>query len=161
MNTNTSPTIHVDIRWLVRRDMPEILAIESASFDFPWSEDDFRAELIRRNCIGMVCEHETEIVGYMIYDLNLGCLNMLNLTVHPEYRRCGIGRQMMARMVDKLNQQRRNRITVTVWERNLVAQKFFRATGFRVIDTVAAEYGSDTADDAYVFQFHLKEDDKS
>jgi len=44
----------VHIRWMIRRDMPEVLDIESGSFEFPWSEEDFIRCLRQRNCIGMV-----------------------------------------------------------------------------------------------------------
>ncbi len=29
------------IRWLIRRDMDEVLAIERSSFQFPWTEEEF------------------------------------------------------------------------------------------------------------------------
>ena len=31
----------MNIRWMIRRDMPEIVAIEAKSFLYPWSEDEF------------------------------------------------------------------------------------------------------------------------
>ena len=31
----------VHIRWMIRRDMPEVLEIERKSFEFPWFEEDF------------------------------------------------------------------------------------------------------------------------
>ena len=40
------------IRWLIRRDMPEVMEIENRSFEFPWVEDEFLACLRQRNCIG-------------------------------------------------------------------------------------------------------------
>ena len=53
---------------MIRRDMPEVLAIEGESFEFPWLEDDFIHCLRQRNCIGMVAEHEDRVVGFMIYE---------------------------------------------------------------------------------------------
>ncbi|MEK6238743.1 MAG: ribosomal-protein-alanine N-acetyltransferase RimI, partial [Planctomycetales bacterium] len=55
--------LRVHIRWMIRRDMPEVLAIENSSFEFPWSEEDFLRSLQQRNCIGMVAEWEDSIVG--------------------------------------------------------------------------------------------------
>lgn len=45
------------VRWMVRRDMNEVLTIEQASFDFGWTEEDFLSCLRQRNCIGIVAEH--------------------------------------------------------------------------------------------------------
>src|SRR4051794_39786908 len=62
--------VRVHIRWMIRRDMPEVLAIEHASFDFPWGEEEFLRVLRQRNCIGMVAEHGERVVGFMIYELH-------------------------------------------------------------------------------------------
>ena len=41
--------LRVHIRWMIRRDMPEILDIENQSFEFSWSEEDFIRCLRQRN----------------------------------------------------------------------------------------------------------------
>ena len=54
------PQCDVQIRWMIRRDMPEVLDIERLSFEFAWTEEDFLCCLRQRNCIGMVAERTTE-----------------------------------------------------------------------------------------------------
>ena len=49
-------TKNAHIRWMIRRDMPDVLGIESNCFEFSWTEDDFIRCLRQRNCIGMVAE---------------------------------------------------------------------------------------------------------
>ena len=61
--------VRVHIRWMIRRDMPEVLQAEQQSFEYAWTEDDFLRCLRQRNCIGMVAEHQDRIVGFMIYEL--------------------------------------------------------------------------------------------
>src|SRR5882672_12035331 len=85
----------VQIRWMIRRDMPEVLKIEQESFEFNWTEEDFLACLRQRNCIGMVAEHDNHVVGFMIYELHKTKLHILNFAVAPEWRRIGIGTQMV------------------------------------------------------------------
>ena len=46
--------IRVHIRWMIRRDMPEVLQTEQESFEHSWTEEDFLRCLRQRNCIGMV-----------------------------------------------------------------------------------------------------------
>src|SRR5438046_713436 len=36
-----APPLPVHIRWMIRRDMPAVLAIEQECFEFPWYEADF------------------------------------------------------------------------------------------------------------------------
>ena len=70
MSSEPKQEVRVHIRWMIRRDMPEVLDIESESFEFPWSEDDFIRCLRQRNCIGMVAELDDQVVGFMIYELH-------------------------------------------------------------------------------------------
>lgn len=47
-------TTTAHIRWMIRRDMPEVLHIEESGYAYPWGEEDFLTILRQRNCIGMV-----------------------------------------------------------------------------------------------------------
>lgn len=144
--------LEVQIRWLIRRDMPEVLRIEQSSFESPWTDEDFLCYLRQRNCIGMVAEHDHHIVGFMIYELHKSRLNILNFAVAEQARRHGVGTQMVLRLIDKLSQQRRHEILLEVRERNLDAQLFFRVQGFRAISVLRAHY-DDTCEDAYIMQY--------
>jgi ribosomal-protein-alanine N-acetyltransferase len=146
----------VHIRWMIRRDMPEVLAIEHASFEFPWCEEEFLRVLRQRNCIGMVAEYGERVVGFMIYELHKNKLHVLDFASHPEFRRQGVGRQMLAKLVGKLSTHRRTRIALEVRETNLVAQLFYRVQGFRATG-VAREHFPDTGEDAFVMQYLLDE----
>ena len=93
LRTNaTVGDLPVHIRWMIRRDMPSVLAIEQECFEFPWYEDDFIRCLRQRNCIGMVAEHGERVVGFMIYELHKAKLQVLNFAVAGEFRRGGVGR---------------------------------------------------------------------
>ena len=53
--TSNVPAIdatRTQIRWLIRRDMDEVLSIEQGSFEYPWTEEEFLCCLRQRNCIG-------------------------------------------------------------------------------------------------------------
>lgn len=150
----------VQIRWLIRRDMPEVLDIERSRFGFVWTEEDFLCCLRQRNCIGMVAECDHQIVGFMIYELHKMKLRVINFAVAPDEHRRGIGGQMIDRLVEKLTQQRRKEIVLEVRESNLPAQMFFKEQGFRGI-RVLRNYYDDTVEDAYVMQYSLTADDWS
>jgi len=146
--------VAVQIRWLIRRDMTEVLAIEQASFEYAWTEEDFLCCLRQRNCIGMVAEHDGRIVGFMIYELHKSRLRLLNFAVAPDARRRGIGAQMVRRLIDKLSQQRRHEIVLEVRETNLAAQLFFRSMGFMALGVLRDRY-DDTTEDAYLMRYLL------
>lgn len=146
------------VRWMIRRDMQEVLAIEAESFEFPWSEEEFIRCLRQRNCIGMVAELNDQIVGYMIYELHKNRLHVLNFAVDATGRRQGVGAKMIAKLIGKLSPQRRSRILLEVRETNLAAQLFFRAQGFRAV-SVLRDFYDDTTEDAYVMQYRYREAD--
>ena len=152
MNVQGKQELSTHIRWMIRRDMPEVLAIENLSFEFPWSEEDFIRCLRQRNCIGMVSEHEEQVVGFMIYELHRNRLHVLNFAVHPDARRRNVGTKMISKLMGKLSPQRRDRIMLEVRETNLFAQIFFRNLGFRAI-SVLRDFYDDTVEDAYLMQF--------
>src|SRR5262249_39017517 len=114
--------VQVNIRWMIRRDMPEVLQIEQQSFEYSWTEEDFLRCLRQRNCIGMVAELGEKVVGFMIYELHKSKLHILNFAVHPAWRRMGIGSQMVAKLAKKISSGRRTLISLDVRETNLPAQ---------------------------------------
>jgi ribosomal-protein-alanine N-acetyltransferase len=151
----TSEGAGIHVRGMIRRDMPDVLAIEREAFEFPWSEEDFTRSLRQRTCIGMVAEYADSVVAFMIYELHRTRLHVLNFAVLRSHRRLGIGTQMLRRLIAKLAPERRSRIVLEVRETNLPAQLFFRAAGFRAV-TVLRDFYRDSDEDAYLMQFGLE-----
>jgi [ribosomal protein S18]-alanine N-acetyltransferase len=152
MQIDQRQEVRVHVRWMIRRDMPEVLAIEAESFEFPWLDDDFIRCLRQRNCIGMVAEHDDRVVGFMIYELHKTRIHVLNFAVAESERRRGVGTQLIAKLIGKLSTQRRSRIVLEVRETNLAAQLFFRENAFRAISVLHCYY-NDTPEDAYLMQY--------
>jgi [ribosomal protein S18]-alanine N-acetyltransferase len=148
----------VQIRWMIRRDLPDVMAIETASFDYTWTDDDFLRCLRQRNCIGMVAERGNEIVGFMVYELHRTRLHVLNFAVAPLSRRTGVGRHMVGKLVYKLCSHRRLKITLAVREGNTPAHMFFRAQRFAAAK-VLRNYYEDSGEDAYQMEFRPTERD--
>lgn len=144
------------IRWMIRRELDEVLAIERTVFDFPWSKADFENALRQRNCIGMVAEGPRDrVLGFMVYELYKAHLHLLNIAVCPECRRHGIGRAMLANLKGKLELQRRRQITLEIRERNLPGQLWLKACGFRAVNMLHDFY-DDTDESAIVMQWHVR-----
>ena len=152
MTTATKP----HVRWMIRRDMPEVLHVEQQSFEYAWTEEDFLRCLRQRNCIGMVAEYGEKVVGFMVYELKTKALEFLNFAVHPRYRREGVGTTMVDKLKSKLSDHRRTKIRVTVRDSNLNAHLFFRECGFKAA-RVERGYYQDSGEDAYVFVHRFKE----
>lgn len=152
MTIDHQSQLRVHIRWMIRRDMPEVLEIERQSFEFPWFDEEFIRCLRQRNCIGMVAEHAERVVGFMIYELHKTRLHILNFAVARDARRRGVGKQMVEKLIGKLSSQRRTRISLEVRETNLPAQMFFRRGGF-LATSVLHDFYEDSPEDAYLMQY--------
>lgn len=160
----------MNIRWMIRQDMPEVLAIEAASFvthscdggsDFiehPWEKDEFVRVLRQRNCIGMVaeCLKTEKILGFFVYELYETRFVLTDFAVHPDHRRRGVGTKMVKKLLEKLAARRRRRMELVVRDRDLSSQLFFQACGFKA-DEVFRNYYSN-GDDAYVMSIAAVED---
>lgn len=144
----------VYLRWMIRSDLQDVLSIEEASFEFAWSEDDFIRCLRQRSVIGMVAEQNSEIVGFMIYDLHRTHIQVLNFCTHPWYLRRGVGTSMFEKLESKLN-ERRDRLRTAVRETNLPAQLFFRTMGFRAV-SVERNFYEESPEDAYLMEYRLQ-----
>lgn len=159
-----SPAPHLNVRWMLRRDMEQVLRIEREAFEFPWNESDFVRVLRQRNCIGMVAANRSEdredcgkeVFGFMVYELLARRIVVLNLAVDPCHCRGGIGRAMIEKLQAKLSPRRRASIVVEIRERNLPAQLFFRALGFRVTKITRGRF-RDTPEDCYVFVYKMRD----
>ncbi len=119
------------VRWMIRPDMKSVLDIDSLAYPSPWEQEEYLRRLRVRNCIGMVAEIDSRVVGAMLYELHDHKLTIERFAVHPDHQRQGIGSQMAAKLKSKITVHRRRRIVVDVRDDNLTAQLFFRSCGFK------------------------------
>lgn len=146
--------MEVHVRWMIRRDLPEVLEIESNCFEFPWLEEDFITCLQERNCIGMVAEYDENVVGYMIYELHKKHIHILNFAVSPDCQRQSVATQLINKLINKLSVARRTELRLEIRESNLVALSFFKKMGFKAV-AIIHEFYEDTNDDAYIMKYKL------
>lgn len=145
----------VHLRWMIRRDMQQVLSIEQVCFDFPWDEEDLSCYLRTRNCICMVAEINDTIIGYMVYELYRRRLVLLNLAVIPNFERCGIGAILVNKLIGKLTLDGRSKIAVNVPETNVDAAFFFKSFGFRAV-ALLRNYYPETSEDAFEMVYSLE-----
>jgi len=146
--------LDVQIRWLIRSDLPKVLRIERECYDIPWTEEVLLESLKPRARIGMVAEIGQQIVGYMIYELHDLHINILNFAVSPILWRKKIGTQLITRLIDKLSQQRRKCLYMQVQESNLGAQLFLKKMKFRAVKILRNFY-DEVNEDAYLMRYSL------
>jgi ribosomal-protein-alanine N-acetyltransferase len=147
-----------NIRWMIRRDLNEVVEIEKSSFKFPWGIENFTSQLKKRNIIGMVSTdaQTDEILGYMVYGLYSDHLHLISFAVKEKYRRLRIGTEMIEKLIRKLNPKRRTSIRSHVRVDNFEALKFCREAGFR-ITSYEESYFKEYDIDAYAIRCSIRE----
>lgn len=135
------------IRMATRSDMASIATIERLSSPCPWSANELGAVASTRNVALHVAQVDGQIAGFMLHEFSRDKIRLLNIAVHPDWRRNGIGKSFLDKLKAKLR-----RIELETRESNLSGQRFFRSQGFLAIG-VLREFYLDTDEDAYVFRW--------
>lgn len=132
MNTTATKAgeLHVTLRRLNIRDLPDIVAIEEDSFEFPFSKADFVEAFLDRSRFGMVAGHDARAVGFAVCKLDGNSLTIEQVAVAAEWRRQRVGTLLLQRSVCAAEMLGCEQIWASVREYNIAGQVFFRSCGF-------------------------------
>jgi [ribosomal protein S18]-alanine N-acetyltransferase len=141
-----------EIRWLVRQDLPAVVALEQHAARDPWSESDFWDSLSPINAIGKVAQIGDRIVGHMVYRLCGDHIAIDCFTVDPHYRNQGVARQMLATLTAQAASEPGGFITFDINERELPTQQVLRDLGFKATGVRRGHF-EPSGDDAYTMRY--------
>ena len=140
-------------------DLKGVLAIERFSFPIPWNEEMFKSELcldFAHNFTGKLNSNGNGdiLVGYICSWLFHGEAHILNIAVHPDYRRMGLGTHLMRFFCDFCLTMKVKTITLDVRSSNHPAIKMYRKMGFRKLG-LRPHYYADNGEDALIMGLKL------
>jgi [ribosomal protein S18]-alanine N-acetyltransferase len=130
------------------------MAIERTSFRFPWSSGFFLQELQVACARSILGEIDGQIVGYVLFWLLPGAIDIHNIAVHVDHRRRGIARLLLGKVVAEARNQASLRVMLEVRRSNLPAQKLYQSLGF-LTTGVRKGYYSDDGEDALAMSLDL------
>ncbi|MBO5438224.1 MAG: GNAT family N-acetyltransferase [Thermoguttaceae bacterium] len=154
MGSAKNELLRVQLRWMKEIDLDCVYELEQKCSPRPWGPMEFADVLMHSNCVGLVVEFRSQIIGYLIYEMHENTLKILNIAVLSEFRRKGVGSQMVARLACFLARNTRQEMTLSVRESNLSAQLFFRSLGFKAVSINRGT--EDSEEDSYVMQYRHK-----
>lgn len=107
-----------------------IAEIEKLCFNDPWSERSIASELDNRLSLWLVAMDGDRLAGYVGSQSVLGETDMMNIAVHPDYRRQGIAEQLVVQLVDALKERGNHSLMLEVRVSNEPARKLYEKLGF-------------------------------
>ena len=135
-------------------DMDEIMAIERTAYRYPWSQGFFLQELQVACARSILAELDGKIVGYVLFWLLPGTIDIHNLATHVDFRRCGVARRLLKRVLNLAEEQSIGRVTLEVRKSNTPAQKLYESMGF-LTTGLRKGYYSDNGEDALAMALEL------
>ena len=138
----------VTFRRMTLADVPAVHAIDSLSFSLPWPERSFRFEMTENPVTrGWVAEEDGRLVAMLILWLLVDEAHIATIATHPDYRRRGIGEQLMLTALVAARQEGARRSFLEVRAGNTGAQEMYKKYGFEVVG-VRPRYYKDNFEDA-------------
>jgi ribosomal-protein-alanine N-acetyltransferase len=136
-------------------DVPEILRIERLSYAFPWTEGIFR-DCLRVNYTCRVAEIGVAIAGYGIMSVAAGEAHLLNLCIGEDYRCRGIGRRLLAHLMQVAANVGAREAFLEARPTNTSAIRLYQSLGFVQIGVRRGYYQAvDGREDAIVLKRHI------
>jgi ribosomal-protein-alanine N-acetyltransferase len=143
-------TARVVVDAMQLEDVPAVHEIEQLSFRTPWPAHAFEQEL-RGNRLAryLVARAGDTVVGFAGVWLMVDDAHVTTFGVHPDWRRQGIGRQLLLNLYELSVALRARQMTLEVRVSNTPAQALYRSFGFEIVGR-RPHYYTDDGEDALV-----------
>lgn len=132
--------------------LPGVWRVEEGSFAEPYPRWYLRA-LLERSDFFYVALVEGSVVGYAAASREGDLVHILSIAVLPPFRRKGIGRALLRRILEEGRAMGLNGAILEVGVENEAAKALYRSLGFAECGRIAGYYGSGR--DAVVFRLNF------
>jgi ribosomal-protein-alanine N-acetyltransferase len=122
----------VEIRPMHELDVPVVVAIERAAYQFPWSEGIFR-DCLRVGYVCRVVDVGGELGGYGIMSVGAGEAHVLNVCIRDEYRGRGCARKVLLYLLERARAAGMSEAFLEVRPSNTAAARLYHSLGFEQV----------------------------
>jgi ribosomal-protein-alanine N-acetyltransferase len=126
---------NITIQPMTPADLEEVLPIEEVSYTTPWNRTMFEAELHGNRFARLLVARDSEqniLLGYVCFWMVFDELHLMNLSVHPEWRRMRIGEELARRALSSAREGGARLATLEVRASNEAAKRLYEKLGFKV-----------------------------
>ena len=111
----------------------QIAQLEKLCFSDPWSENSIASELENKLAFWLVALEGDRVAGYIGSQTVMDETDMMNVAVHPDFRRRGIAEALVTGLVEELKTQGSHCLTLEVRASNAPAIALYKKLGFSEI----------------------------
>lgn len=120
----------MEIVKMTQAHVPAIAEIEKLCFSDPWSEKSVASELVNPLSIWLVALEDGKVAGYIGSQSVLDGADMMNVAVHPDFRRRGIGEALVEGLASELQKTQVKFLMLEVRSSNDPAKALYEKLGF-------------------------------
>jgi ribosomal-protein-alanine N-acetyltransferase len=127
------------LRPMNESDLLGVLKVENLSYEFPWTLGIFR-DCLRVGYHCYVLESERTPIGHGVMSIAADECHILNVCVHPDWQRRGLGRQMMQFLLEFARDRGAHTALLEVRVSNTGAYQLYQGLGFNEVGMRRAYY---------------------
>lgn len=141
---------------MTAEDLDEILAMESRSFQDPWPDEVFHAELRHcwSHCHVLRRTESDALLGYIVFWSVADEVHLLNVAVDPNERHHHYGRLLVDFMLGFASAHSARFVTLEVRRSNTAAIALYESSGFKQVG-VRPKYYANNGEDALLLLYDL------
>ena len=113
--------------------VPQVAELEKLCFADPWSEMSIASELRSIWSYWVVAVRDNEVVGYIGSQSSIDESDVMNVAVHPDWRRQGIAEQLIENLIGELKNRGSKALMLEVRASNAPAIALYEKLGFRQV----------------------------
>ena len=123
----------MEIIQMTSAHISSIAELEKICFSDPWSENSVASELKNPLSLWLVAVEGDRLAGYIGSQSVEGEADVMNVAVHPDFRRRGIAEELCLRLVTILNERNIHSLTLEVRASNAAAIALYEKLGFTLV----------------------------
>ena len=113
--------------------VPQVAELEKLCFADPWSEMSIASELGNIWSYWLIAEDDNRVVGYIGTQSSIDETDVMNVAVHPDWRRQGVAENLITHLIQELKKRGSHALMLEVRASNTPAIALYEKLGFQQV----------------------------
>ncbi|MBG0789985.1 MAG: ribosomal protein S18-alanine N-acetyltransferase [Desulfovibrionaceae bacterium] len=141
-----------EVARLGAEDVRDLMVLEKLCFSYHWTQEQFLLGLERNAYRVLGIRRAGVLVAYLAFSIIKDEMEVLNLAVHPDFRRRGLGEKLLRECFRVCIEENVGKSFLDVKISNEPALGLYRKFGYKQIG-IRKKYYPDTREDALLFRY--------